>query len=374
MDEQGDQGSTHTPVIQSGFPSPQSTAPSPRIPPVQNFIQPLQSPSPAPVWGDSETHHRHSSSHSGQLRLSPNHLENSRQRSLSRRSMEEGLKDEDEPMQRESSRPPQAPSPRFSKEDTRLRDLGASLQKSLSFNGDDELQEMQRDDERYMNLGRNPIVRHHPYKARPRAEPSSQRPQRPAHVVDNLIRDRRGKNRVVEEDREIMGKTPVLLNSINTSQTNILSELQTLQRLNQEELAHFREELYASLQLAFTRIADQMEGVGRAVVAIENSQKEQIQRLALSIGATMGENFNNMTESLQQQIQMQGQSRIQQGRQPYQASCSRPSSIAGLPTSSGSRQAPFGGSGNNSWRRSDPNPAGDYDDDGKDDEEEEYGR
>ncbi|KAF8937950.1 hypothetical protein BGZ58_001881 [Dissophora ornata] len=321
-DGPGDQGSTHTPVSKSGFPSPQSTAPSPRVPPVQNFIQPSQAGS---TRGDGETHHRHSSSHSGQFRLSPNQLE--RQRSQSRRSVDE-VEDEDDPMQRESSRQPHAPSPRFMKEDPRLRDLGVTLQKTLSFNGDDEYQDMHRDEEPYANHGRPVTSRHHPYQPRLRAESSAHRLHSERHLqrphVENFIRDRKGKGRAVEreEDREILGKTPLLLNAINTSQTNILSELQTAQRLNQDELAHFREELYASLQLAFTRLADQVEGVGRAVVSVENAQREAVQQLGMSIGSAMGDGFSKMTETIQQQIQQQ----IQQAFQPFQ-SHSRPASI-----------------------------------------------
>ncbi|KAG0352993.1 hypothetical protein BGZ54_002485 [Gamsiella multidivaricata] len=326
-----DQNSANAPMIKSGFPSPQSTAPSPRVPPAHNFIQPSQTGS---TRGDVETHHRHSSSHSAQfrlsptLRLSPNQLENSRQRTQSRRSMDEP-ENEDQPMERETFRQPHAPSPRFTKEDPRLRDLGATLQKSLSFNGDEEYQDMHRDDEPFSSYGRPQAVRHHPYLSRSRGDTSAQRtrferqPQRPH--AESFVRDRKGKGRAVdhEDDKEIIGKTPVLLNAINTSQTNILSELQTAQRLNQEELAHFREELYASLQLAFTRLADQVEGVGRAVVSVENTQRETVQQLGISIGSAMGDGFSKMTETIQQNIQQQ----IQQALQPYQSPSFRPASI-----------------------------------------------
>ncbi|KAF9351607.1 hypothetical protein BGX26_010423 [Mortierella sp. AD094] len=397
-DSQGDKASTHTPVNKSGFPSPQSTAPSPRVASVQNFIQPSSSGS---IRGDGDTQ-RHSSSQPAQFRLSPNQLENSRQRSQSRRSLDE-VEDEDEPMHRDSSRQPFAPSPRFMKEDPRLRDLGATLQKSLSFNGDDEYQDLQRDDEPSSGNVRSHGGRHHPYLPRPRTDSASQRMQSERHVqrpqFENFFRDRKGKARAAEDDRETIGKTPVLLNAINTSQTNVLSELQTAQRANQDELAHFREELYTSLQLAFTRLADQVEGVGRAVVSVENAQRETAQQLGLSIGSAMGDGFSKMTETIQQQIQHQ----IQQALQPYQINPSRPASIRqGSPfstsysqslapptvsssnayssyggfgsTAGGSRQN-FGslhGGRNAAWRRSEPDLLESRDD--HDNEEEDHGR
>ncbi|KAF9349478.1 hypothetical protein BGX34_001772 [Mortierella sp. NVP85] len=405
-----DQSPTPTLMNKSGFPSPQSSTPSPRIPTVHNFIQSVPSaPMASSPRGESESFHRRSPSQSGQLRLSPNLMENSR-RSLGRRSMDDIVQDEDEPMVRESPRLYQAPSPRFAKEDPRLRDLGATLQKSLSFNGDDELQEALREDERPLNPGRAP-VRHHPYMARSRPESSSQRvqserpQQRPPTLAETFIRDRRERNRQTEreEDREIMGKTPLLLNAINTSMTNILSEIQTAQRQNQGEIAHFREELYPSLQVAFTRLADQIEGVGRAVVSAENANRENrelIQQLAQSIGAALGEGFSNLAESIQQQLQQQIQLQIQQNMQeavqPYRSS-SRPSSIVGPSNVSGStsfsglgmfgsgtsnsRQgfgSSFGGRDNGSssnsggsWRRR-SNPPEDYNE--HDDDDEDHGR
>ncbi|KAI8363494.1 hypothetical protein B0O80DRAFT_14903 [Mortierella sp. GBAus27b] len=362
-----DHGSMHTLINKSGFPSPQSTTPSPRIPTVQNFIQPSSS---ASVRGESETHRRSSSSHSGQLRLSPNQLETRQRTSLGRRSMDE-VNDEDDPMDRDTPRPLQAPSPRFAKEDLRLRDLGASLQKSLSFNGEDEYQEMNRDDERQLNHGRlQSSVRHHPYQARPRgAESNPQRLQSERHVQrpthgENFIRDRRERTRAIEreEDREIMGKTPVLLNAINTSMTNILSEIQNSQRQNQGEIAHFREELYQSLQQAFTQVADQLEGVGRAVSSIDNSNRETIRQLAHSIGEAIGTGFTTLTESLEQKIHLQIQQQMQQ-IQPYRPPSSRPSSIVG-PSNSNSRPrfgSPVGREGNSSGGSYD-----DHDDDGAD--------
>ncbi|KAG0321696.1 hypothetical protein BGZ99_003751, partial [Dissophora globulifera] len=405
LDGPGDQGSTHTPVSKSGFPSPQSTAPSPRVAPSQNFIQPSQTGS---ARADGDTHHRRSSGHSAQLRLSPNQLENARQRNLGRRSMD-GVEDEDEPMQREPFRQPPAPSPRFPKEDPRLRDLGATLQKSLSFNGDDEYQDMQRDDEPYHDHGRHHPVRHHPYLPRPRAGSSAQRflpdrhSQRPH--VESFIRDRKGKGRALEreDDRDLIGKTPVLLNAINTSQTNILSELQLAQRLNQDELAHFREELYSSLQQAFTRLADQVEGVGRAVVSVENAQREAVQQLGMSIGSAMGDGFSKMTETIQLQIQQQ----IQQALQPFQThSVSRPASIrqaspfpsthtqslvsssvsgsnayssfggfgAGATSSRAGFGAAFGNRDSGVWKRSDQGLQNDYDEHDDDDEHHSRGK
>ncbi|KAG0016571.1 hypothetical protein BGZ80_009131 [Entomortierella chlamydospora] len=387
-DSQADRASSHTPVNKSGFPSPQSTAPSPRVASVQNFIQPSSSGS---IRGDGDTQRR-PSSQPAQFRLSPNQLENSRQRSQSRRSLDE-VEDEDDPMHRDPSRQPIAPSPRFTKEDPRLRDLGATLQKSLSFNGDDEYQDLQKDDEPFSGNVRSHSGRHHPYMPRPRIDSASQRMQSERHgqrpQFENFFRDRKGKARAAEDDRETVGKTPVLLNAINTSQTNVLSELQTAQRVNQDELAHFREELYTSLQLAFTRLAEQVEGVGRAVVSVENAQRETAQQLGLSIGSAMGDGFTKMTDTIQQQIQHQ----IQQALQPYQIS---QSIRQGSPFSAGYSQSlvppavpgsnafsPYGGFGstassrqnpgsihggrNAAWRRSEPDLLESRDD--RDDEE-----
>ncbi|KAF9437459.1 hypothetical protein BGZ76_000665 [Entomortierella beljakovae] len=395
-DIQGDQVSSHTLVNKSGFPSPQSTAPSPRATPVQNFIQPNLTGS---VRGEIDNHHRRSSSQPGQLRLSPNQLEGPRQRSQSRRSLDE-VEDEDDPMQRDTLRQPVAPSPRFTKEDPRLRDLGATLQKSLSFNGDDEYQDLQRDDESFPTTtrGYNNNSRHHPYLARQRGDSASQRmhSERHGQRFENLFRDRKGKAKATEDDREVIGKTPVLLNAINTSQTNILSELQAAQRQQQSELAHFREELYSSLQVAFTRLSGQVEGVGRAVNSVENAQRETAQQLGLSIGSAMGDGFSKMADTLQQQIQHQ----INQALQPYQINPSRPASIrqgspfatsysqsigpptvanssyGGYASAAGSRHnfglAQNGRDGMN-WRRSEPDLLGARDDD-DDDDEEDHGR
>ncbi|KAF9208788.1 hypothetical protein BGZ49_007538 [Haplosporangium sp. Z 27] len=388
MDSQGDKASSYT-VNKSGFPSPQSTTPSPRVAPIQ-----IMSGS---IRGDGETL-RHSSSQPAPFRISPNQLENSRQRSQSRRSLDE-VEDEDDPMQRDASRQPFAPSPRFMKEDPRLRDLGVTLQKSLSFNGDDEYQDLQqRNEEPLTSNTRSHGGRHHPYQARPRPDAASQRmhSQGQRTQFENFIQSRKGKARATEEDRETVGKTPVLLNAINTSQTNILSELQTAQRLNQEELAHFREELYASLQFAFTKLSDQVEGVGRAVASVESAQRDTAQQLGLSVGSAMGDGFTKMSETIQQQIQFH----IQQALQPYQINPSRPASIRqgspfstsysqslGPPTiASSNAYTSYGGFGsaiggsrqnfggrNAAWRRSDSDLL-ESRDDHEEEEEEDNGR
>ncbi|KAF9287434.1 hypothetical protein BGZ88_008612 [Linnemannia elongata] len=395
-----DQGSNHAPINRSGFPSPQTSTPSPRAQSVHTFAQ------PGFARGDqSETHRRHSSTHSAQLRLSPNQLEGSRSRAQNRRSMDDLAYDQDDPMQqREMSRSIHAPSPRVMKEDMRLRDLGASLQKSLSFNGDDDRSDILEEAESYP-LPQRPMrphsVRHHPYQVRQRMEPPRGQPVRPARPpLDNMFRDRKGKGRAAEraeDDRDLLSKTPVLLNAINTSQTNILSELQNIQRANQEEIAHFREEIYSSLQVAFTKLADQVEGVGRSVDNVENTQKDTVRQLGESIGSAMGDVFHRMTESLQQQMQQQYQ--IHQQQQQQQQSFqnfgfpSRPASIrqaspfpsgVSLPNSYSSSQGGFvqtgAGSGNrsnfvqggrDSWKREQETYEHQDDDD---DDEEAYGR
>ncbi|KAF9313825.1 hypothetical protein BGZ91_006155 [Linnemannia elongata] len=215
-----------------------------------------------------------------------------------------------------------------------------------------------------------------------------------------MFRDRKGKGRAAEraeDDRDLLSKTPVLLNAINTSQTNILSELQNIQRANQEEIAHFREEIYSSLQVAFTKLADQVEGVGRSVDNVENTQKDTVRQLGESIGSAMGDVFHRMTESLQQQMQQQYQ--IHQQQQQQQQSFqnfgfpSRPASIrqaspfpsgVSLPNSYSSSQGGFvqtgAGSGNrsnfvqggrDSWKREQETYEHQDDDD---DDEEAYGR
>ncbi|KAG0218736.1 hypothetical protein BGX33_006112 [Mortierella sp. NVP41] len=345
-----DQGSIHAPINKSGFPSPQTSTPSPRAQLVHTFGQ------PGFARGDPvDTHRRHSSTHSVQLRLSPNQLEGTRSRAQNRRSMDD-LAYEDDPMHRETSRSIHAPSPRLMKEDMRLRDLGVSLQKSLSFNGDDNASDIHEEIEPHpapQRPMRGYAVRHHPYQVRPRMEPQRGQPGRQARPpLDNVFRDRKGKGRAAdhpEDDRDLLAKTPVLLNAINTSQTNILSELQNIQRANQEEIAHFREEIYSSLQVAFTKLADQVEGVGRSVDNVESTQKDTVRQLGESIGSAMGDVFSRMTESLQQQMQQQHFHFQQQHQQrqspPFQnfGHSSRPASI---------RQAspfPIGGSLPNSY-------------------------
>ncbi|KAG0287300.1 hypothetical protein BGZ97_007143 [Linnemannia gamsii] len=391
-----DQGSNHAPINRSGFPSPQTSTPSPRAQSAHAFAQ------PGFTRGDQgETHRRHSSTHSAQLRLSPNQVEGSRSRTQNRRSMDD-LAYEDDPMQREMSRSIHAPSPRLMKEDVRLRDLGASLQKSLSFNGDDDRSDILEDVESYpppQRPMRPHPVRHHPYQVRQRMEPQRGQPARPTRPpLDNILRDRKGKGRAterMEDDREVLSKTPVLLNAINTSQTNLLSELHKVQRANQEELAHFREEIYSSLQVAFTKLADQVEGVGRSVDNVENTQKDTVRQLGESIGNAMGDVFNRMTETLQQQMQQQMQlhQQQQQHQQPFQnfGYPSRPAPIrqaspfpsgGSLPNSYSSSQGGFGGGGGGNrptfgqggrdgWKRE--QEAYEHPDDDEDDEEA-YGR
>ncbi|KAG0266849.1 hypothetical protein BG011_000464 [Mortierella polycephala] len=365
-----DQGPSTTPISKSGFPSPQATTPSPRVQVVHNFIQPSHSGS---VRGDqTEVQHRQASNYPGPARLSPNQLERPRPRAQSRRSPDE-LGDEDEPM-------------------------------SLSFNGDDEYQQLNEDEDPLSNATRAlpRSARHHPYLPRQRTDTPSQRFQsgrlQPRPFFEQGVRDRKGKGRAAEreeEDRETIGKTPVLLNAINTSQTNILSELQNVQRQNQEELAHFREEIYSSLQVAFTRLADQVEGVGRAVVSAETAQQDTVRQLGLSIGSAMGDVFSKMTETIQLQIQQQ----YQQQHQPFHPYPSRPASIrqaspfpashsqprsASVGTSSGayplhlkygsggtnSRQGYVPDQGSRDWKQENQD-GGDDDDDGDD---EQHGR
>ncbi|KAF9981318.1 hypothetical protein BGZ75_007435, partial [Mortierella antarctica] len=389
----------HTPPNKSNFPSSRTNTPSPRVQSALPFGQLSQTGS---MRGDHpEPQHRQSANHAAPIRHSPNQFESPRLRQ-NRRSMDEVL-DEDEPMLRETPRPVHAPSPRFTKEDPRLRDLGATLQKSLSFNGEDEYNDGEEEEEELiadLEQSRSRPGRHHPYLARARAGSSSQAyPQGRRQTFDRVFRDRKGKGRAnvrEDEDQETVGKTPLLLNAINTSQTNILSELQNVQRFNQEELSHFREEIYKSLQVAFTTLAEQVEGVGRAVVSAEVAQQETVKQLGQSIGSAMGDVFSKMTESIQQQILQQYQQQQQQQQyQHFHPYPSRPSSIrhsspfpaapsqqVGQPGSSsggygghagfaGPRHSMHGTRESGSWKRDSDQPH-DHDDD--DDDEEDHGR
>ncbi|KAG0213958.1 hypothetical protein BGX28_003136 [Mortierella sp. GBA30] len=388
----------HTPPNKSSFPSPRTSTPSPRVQSDNPFGQPTHAGS---MRGDHvEAHHRHPSGHSGQLRHSPNQFDTPRLRP-NRRSTDE-LVDEDEPMLRETPRPVHAPSPRFTKEDPRLRDLGATLQKSLSFNGEDEYDEGEDEEEPIADLEQSRVRpgRHHPYLARPRATSSQPYPPGRRQPLERGFRDRKGKGRAngrEDEDQEIAGKTPLLLNAINTSQTNILSELQNVQRINQEEISHFREEIYKSLQVAFTRLANQVEGVGRAVVSAETTQQETVKQLGQSIGSAMGDVFSKMTETIQQQIQQQYQQQQQQQQhsqyQHYHPYGSRPPSIRhsspfpvgqsqpqgpsgssssyGVQGLAGSRHSISGVRDSSYWKRDSDQP---HDQGDEDDEEEDNGR
>ncbi|KAF9571917.1 hypothetical protein BGW38_008571 [Lunasporangiospora selenospora] len=184
-----------------------------------------------------------------------------------------------------------------------------------------------------------------------------------------------------------MGKTPVLLSAINTSQTNVLSQIQNLQSVNQEDLNLFRRELYSSLQHAFTRLSDQVESVGRAVESAEAAQRDSIRQLGVTIGSAMGEVISKMSEQIQHQIQHQNQQLYHGAYSPSQATFRQPTpfSVAqGIPiaqasgsspslfpagTSPGSLANPNRYSG--SWKREQDVP--NYDED-EDEEEEDHGR
>ncbi|KAF9949528.1 hypothetical protein BGZ72_008701, partial [Mortierella alpina] len=388
----------HTPPNKSNFPSSRTNTPSPRVQAALPFGQPSQAGS---MRGDpSESQHRQSANHAAPIRHSPNQFESPRLRQ-NRRSMDEVV-DEDEPMLRETPRPVHAPSPRFTKEDPRLRDLGATLQKSLSFNGEEEYNDGEEEEELLADLEQTRARpgRHHPYLSRARAGSSSQAyPPGRRQPFDRAFRDRKGKGRAnvrEDEDQETIGKTPLLLNAINTSQTNILSELQNVQRFNQEELSHFREEIYQSLQVAFTTLSEQVEGVGRAVVSAEKAQQETVKQLGQSIGSAMGDVFSKMTESIQQQILQQYQQQQQQQQyQHFHPYPSRPSSIRhsspfpavpsqqiGQPGPSsggygghtgfaGPRHSMHGTRESGSWKRDSDQP---HDQDDDDEDEEDHGR
>lgn len=370
--EQGNNTNNHS-NNNSGFPSPQTTVPSPGIQPIPTFVQPSHQGSSR---GESDSHNRQTSGQSGHRPLSsPNHNESTHQRTLSRRSIGdvEDLHDEDEPMLRpEPVRPKFKYPSRIVKEDPRLRDLGASLQKSLSFNGDDEYQsvldeeELRDRDHRHSSL-QPPRGRHHPYLPRPLRDEFSGRGgpsgQTRGQIEANFRR--KGKGRAFDphdDDLQLISKTPVLLSAINASQTNILSELQNVQRQNERDLVHFRNELYGSLQVAFSTLADQVGSVGKAVSESEANQKESIQQLGASIGSAMGEVFAKMTETLQQsQWQQQQQPFIQRHQQqqipirqtsPFVGG-SLPNSLSGPFSHAFSTAGSVSGGQSSNWRRND---------------------
>ncbi|KAG0033492.1 hypothetical protein BGZ81_008319 [Podila clonocystis] len=317
---------------------------------------------------------------------SPNHNESTHQRNLSRSFGDvDDLLDEDEPMLRpEPVRPKFKHASRIVKEDPRLRDLGASLQKSLSFNGDDEygsiLDEEELRDHRQSSL-QPPRGRHHPYLPRPLRDESSGQRGGPSGQTRGQIEAnfrRKGKARAFDphdDDLQLVSKTPVLLSAINASQTNILSELQNVQRQNERDLVHFRNELYGSLQVAFSTLADQVGSVGKAVTDSEASQKESIQQLGASIGSAMGEVFAKMTETFQQSQWQQPYMRYQQPPPIRQTSPfvgqSLPNALSGPFSHAFSTAGSVSGGQSSNWRRNDYVIPREED---EEDEEDDHGR
>ncbi|KAG0045035.1 hypothetical protein BGZ83_009723 [Gryganskiella cystojenkinii] len=338
----------------SGFPSPLTTAPSPRGQGPNSIFQQQQhqaqqqqhqpfQPQPShagSIRGATEpmdTRRTPSGGGSAQSRFSPNHLENLRSRNPSRRSMD-GLEggggggddDNDNMMrrhQRETSRPFVRPGLTNTKD---LNDLGRSLQKSLSFNGDDEYQATLRDDPPFARPDGRGQVRHHPYLQRARAD-NPLPPQRTQHPVrnparqeaENNFRDRKGKARALGSDHDQQEeddptRTPVVLSAINTAQTNILSELMSLQQKSQNDMAHFRQEMYSSLQMAFTKLSDQVMQVGQTVNQAENSQRESVSDLGRNMAEVMSGAIDRMSESLQQQFHHQFERQQQMNQQHQQ--------------------------------------------------------
>ncbi|KAG0098551.1 hypothetical protein BGZ93_011157 [Podila epicladia] len=363
----------------SGFPSPRTTVPSPGIQPIPAFVQP---PHQGSSRGDSDSHNRQSSGQ-GRPLSSPNHNESPHQRNHSRSFGDvDDLLDEDEPMLRpEPVRPKFKHPSRTVKEDPRLRDLGASLQKSLSFNGGDEYQsildEEELRDHRQSSL-QPPRGRHHPYLPRPFRDESSGQRGGPSGQTRGQIEAnfrRKGKARAFDphdDDLQLVSKTPVLLSAINASQTNILSELQNVQRQNERDLVHFRNELYGSLQVAFSTLADQVGSVGKAVTDSETKQMESIQQLGTTIGSAMGEIFAKMTETFQQNQLQQPYMRYQQPPPIRQTSPfvgqSLQNTLSGPFSHAFSTAGSVSGGQSSNWRRNDYTIAreeeeGDEDDD-----------
>ncbi|GJJ69456.1 hypothetical protein EMPS_01802 [Entomortierella parvispora] len=307
----------------SGFPSPLTTAPSPRgQAPTNIFPQQQTSQTGSVRGGEPMDTRRRTPSVSGQSRFSPNHLENGRHRNPSRRSMD-GLEAEDNDMrQREPVRPFVRPGFGHTKG---LDDLGRTLQKSLSFNGDDEYQATLQDDHTFPNNENARVQgRHHPYHPRARPDGLIQRvhpgrnPVR--QVAENNFRDRKGKARAIaaaaELEEEDFTRTPVVLSAINTAQTNILSELMNLQQKSQNDMAHFRQEMYSSLQLAFTKLSEQVQEVGQSVNQAESTQKESVRDLGLNMADAMTGVIDRMSDSLQRQFNDQFE-RQQHNQQQY---------------------------------------------------------
>ena len=78
-----------------------------------------------------------------------------------------------------------------------------------------------------------------------------------------------------------------------------------LQQKSQNDMAHFRQEMYSSLQMAFTQLSDQVLQVGQTVNQAENSQRESVSDLGRNMAEVMSGAIGRMSESLQQQFQHQ---------------------------------------------------------------------
>ncbi|KAG0244411.1 hypothetical protein BGW41_007703 [Actinomortierella wolfii] len=306
----------------SGFPSPQSTInPSPRIQAQYDFTAAGQiSPSQSQAALQGNTHNIHRSGSAPRLPASGRStealLERRRSQSMSLHSRPTTPRFEGRFRRRDASHEEDEPMrspPRLWKEDPRLNDLGASLEKSLSFNGDDEYEELERRQStpkppHHMTLGtRQPVQR---LSVPPQA--SASRPGRGNLRASRFepYADRKGKGRILnDDDEELIGKTPVLLSALNATQTNILAEIKNTREENANQLNLFRDEIYSSLQVAFTSLSNQVEGVGRAVVEADGANQDGRTQVTNQVGAMLSDMFSKLSEVLQAQLQ-QSQSRV----------------------------------------------------------------
>ncbi|KAG0268252.1 hypothetical protein DFQ27_007220 [Actinomortierella ambigua] len=320
--------------IHSGFPSPQSTInPSPRVHPHYDFASGQPSPLQNPPAVQPNNIHRSGSAPrlpASSGRSTEALLERRRSQSVSMQSRPPTPRVEGRYRRRDASQEhdePMRPPPRLWKDDPRLNDLGASLEKSLSFNGDDDQDELERrqttprpfiqtvSSSRHQQQPSQQQLQHLHNAQRQTALPqgSTSRPGRAALRASRFepYADRKGKARVLnEEDEELVGKTPVLLSALNATQTNILAEIKNTREENTNQLNLFRDEIYASLQVAFTSLSNQVEGVGRAVVETESAHQDGRTQVTNHVGAMLSDMFTKLSEVMQAQLQ---QSQPRQG-------------------------------------------------------------
>ncbi|KAF9974531.1 hypothetical protein BGZ73_002054 [Actinomortierella ambigua] len=310
----------------SGFPSPQSTInPSPRVHPHYDFA----AGQPPPSQNQPATQpYIHRSGSAPRLPASSGRstdalLERRRSQSVSMQSRPPTPRFEGRYRRRDASQEhdePMRPPPRLWKDDPRLNDLGASLEKSLSFNGDDDQDELERRQttprpfiQPALNSRKQQSHLHQVQRHQAPLQGSISRPGRAALRASRFepYADRKGKARVLnEEDEEVVGKTPVLLSALNATQTNILAEIKNTREENTNQLNLFRDEIYSSLQVAFTSLSNQVEGVGRAVVETESTHQDGRTQVTNQVGAMLSDMFTKLSEVMQAQLQ---QSQTRQG-------------------------------------------------------------